>query len=351
MFVPVTHFLPLTKIRRERLLPIPGRVLVHTGQKVIATDVIAETKLINQHMLLDISSILGINPKQVERILKVSVNQVVAEGDILAGPVGIIPRLVRAPQNGRIVHFNDGQLLFELETQPFQLRAGMEGVIKGLIAERGAILETTGALVQGVWGNGNIDQGTLNVLAQSPKDELTTEMLNTEMRGAILLCGHITKSEALKALQHLYVRGLILASISANLVPLAAQCKFPVVVLDGFGRIPMNSMAFKILSTNAGREIAVNANGWERYSDSRPEVIIPLPATSDVDIPKAAEMLASGQKVRISTNLIDGSIGKIIALRTEQASLNNGLRVPAAMIHLENGENTIVPLANLEQLA
>jgi hypothetical protein len=110
-------------------------------------------------------------------------------------------------------------------------------------------------------------------------------------------------------------------------------------------------MAFKILSTNTGREIAVNANGWERYSDSRPEVIIPLPATGEVDIPKPPEMLAPGQKVRISTNLIDGSLGKIIALRTEQATLNNGLRVPAAMIHLENGENAIVPLANLEQLA
>ncbi len=351
MFVPVTHYLPLTKIRRERTLPIPGRVLVHTGQKVMANDVIAETKLINQHLLLDISSILGVLPGQVEKILKVSVNQVVAEGDVLAGPVGIIPRVVRAPHNGRIVHLNDGQLLFELETMPFQLRAGMEGVIKGLIAERGAILETTGALVQGVWGNGQIDQGTLIVLAESPKDELTIEMLNTEMRGSIILCGHVTKSAVLKALQQLSVRGLILASISANLVPLAAQCKFPVIVLDGFGSIPMNSKAFKILSTNNEREIAVNANGWERYSDSRPEVIIPLPTTGEVDIPKPAEMLTPGQTVRINTLPMIGSIGKLIALRTEQASLSNGLRVPAAMIHLENGENTIIPLANLELLA
>ena len=350
MFVPVTHYLPLTKIRRERILPIPGRVLVHPGQKVIATDVIAETKLVNQHMLLDISSILGVAPNQTERILKVSVNQIVAEGDILAGPVGIIPRVVRAPQNGRIVHFNEGQLLFELETQPFQLRAGMEGIIKGLIAERGAILETTGALVQGVWGNGQIDQGTLNVKANSPKDELIPAMLDTEIRGMIILGGHIARSETLKILQQLSVRGLIVASISANLVPLAAQCKFPVLVLDGFGRIPMNSMSFKILSTNDSREIAVNANGWERYSDSRPEAIIPLPATNDVGIPGPAEELSVGQKVRINSNPLIGSIGKLIALRNEQASLSNGLRVPAAMIHLENGENTIVPLANLEQL-
>ncbi len=351
MFVPVTHYLPLTKIRRERTLPIPGKVLVHTGQKVMANDVIAETKLVNQHLLLDISSILGIPSGQVEKVLKVSVNQVVGEGDVLAGPVGIIPRVVRAPQNGRIVHLSEGQMLFELETIPYQLKAGMEGVIKGLIAERGAILETTGALVQGVWGNGQIDQGTLIVLAESPKDELTVEILNTEMRGSILLSGHVTKSATLKALQQLPVRGLILASISANLVPLAAQCKFPVVILDGFGRIPMNSKAFKILSTNNEREIAVNASGWERYSDSRPEVIIPLPTTGDVDIPKPVEMLMPGQTVRINSLPMIGAIGKLIALRTEQASLSNGLRVPAAMIHLENGENTIIPLANLELLA
>lgn len=350
MFVPVTHYLPLTKIRRERLLPIPGRVLVHSGQKVMATDVIAETKLVNQHVLLDISSILGITPNQAEKALKVSINQMVAEGDILAGPVGIIPRVVRAPRNGRIVHYNEGQLLFELETQPFQLRAGMEGIIKGLIAERGAIIETTGALVQGVWGNGQIDQGTLNVRAESPKDELLPENLDPDVRGTIILGGHISKSETLKVLQQLSVRGLIVASISSNIVPAAAQCKFPVLVLDGFGKIPMNSMAYKVLSTNNSREIAVNANGWERYSDSRPEVIIPLPATNEVDIPRPVEELAPGQRVRVISSPMIGSIGKLIALRTEQASLSNGLRVPAAMIHLENGENTIVPLANMEQL-
>jgi transcription antitermination factor NusG len=79
-------------------------------------------------------------------------------------------------------------------------------------------------------------------------------------------------------------------------------------------------------------------------------VIIPLPATGEVESPRAAEELAPGQKVRINSTPMIGSIGKLIALRTEQASLSNGLRVPAAMIHLENGENTIVPLANLELL-
>lgn len=351
MFVPVTHYLALTKIRRERILPLPGTVLVTPGQKVNATDVIAETRLANQHLLLDVAHMLGIAPHHTHDHLNVAINQVVAKGDAIAGPVGFPPRTLRSPQVGKVVHINDGQILLEIDSHPFQLLAGLEGVIQKVVPERGAILETTGALVQGVWGNGKIAQGSLKRLAPSASSELTCDDLDGDLSGSILLSCHISRAETIKCCKEYSIRGLILASLPASLVPLAAQCDFPVIVLEGFGKIPMNSAAFKVLTANEGKEIALNASGWERYSDTRPEVIIPLPASKDTNFPVADAILTPGQSVRINSSALKGKIGKLIALNTEQVVLANGLKVPAATIHLDTGESMCVPLANLEVLA
>lgn len=351
MFAPVTHFLPLTKIRRERVLPVPGRVLVHTGQKVSATDVIAEARLNQTHVLLDVSGMLGTSPAQVEPTLRVTPNQVIGEGDIIAGPVGLIPRVVRAPQAGRVIYYSQGQILFELEPTPFLLQAGLDGIVKNVIADKGAVIESHGALIQGVWGNGCIDQGNLVLATSSPKDELLPEMVDISMHDMILLAGHVTRPETLKAIQQASVRGLIVASLSANLVPLAGQFKYPILVLDGFGKITMNSNAYRILVANEKRMVSVNASNWDRFTNSRPEVVIPLPAGEGVDVAQSSTIFSPGQSVRIVRNPMAGETGKLIALRSEQSIMLNGLRVPSAVINLENGDQTVVPLVNLDVIA
>ena len=350
MLAPVTHILPLTTIRKERFLPIPGKVLVRRGQKVSATDTIAEANLDPQHLLMDLVRGLGLPASKTDQYIQVKEGDLVAEGDVLAGPVGFPKRLIRSPDNGRVILTGSGSILLEVQGRPFELKAALPGVVIELMAERGAIIETTGALIQGVWGNGGIDFGLLNILAHLPDEILTSDRLDFSLRGSMVLAGHIADQEVLKTAADLPLRGLVISSMHPSLIPLAKKMPFPLIVIEGFGHQPMNSAAFKLLSTSERREVALNAEPWDRYAGTRPEVVIPLPASGEPPLPRDNDFFAPGQQVLVVRAPWSGKIGTLVAL-SGITVLPCGLRAQAAEVRLENGENVVLPLANLEILA
>lgn len=350
MLAQVTHFLPITTIRRERVLPIPGRVLVRKGQKVSASDIIAEARINPEHLLLDIARGLGLSEEKADRYIQCQAGMQVAQGDVLAGPVGWANRVVRAPRSGRITLAGDGKILIELDTAPYELKSGLPGTVIELYENRGVMIETTGALVQGVWGNGGIDYGLLMVLANSPEDEITTDKLDVSMRGSLVLGGYCGDIEVLKTADSLPLRGLILSSMEASLIPEAFRMRFPVLVLEGFGRIPYNAAAFKLLTTNEQREVALNAEQWDRYEGKRPEIIIPLPSTSDPPLPVETDFFEAGQQVRIIRAPYTGKVGSLIEVRSDPTRSTIGLQARVGIVQLEDGEEVTVPLVNCEIL-
>jgi hypothetical protein len=132
------------------------------------------------------------------------------------------------------------------------------------------------------------------------------------------------------------------------LIATGYQMRYPILVLDGFGAIPMNSAAFKLLTTNNKREVTVNAEHFDRYSGNRPEAIIPLPVSTEPAEPNAYETFAVGQMVRMRRPPNTGMIGTLSSLHRGLSTLPSGLRAPAADVKLENGEAVLVPLVNLE---
>jgi hypothetical protein len=229
-----------------------------------------------------------------------------------------------------------------------ELRAGLPGVVTQVIPERGVVIRTAGALVQGVWGNGRIDNGLMVSLIEKPDDNLTPDRLDVSLRGSVILAGHVRDADTLRAAAELPVRGLILSSMVSSLLTNAYQMKYPILVLDGFGAMPMNSAAFKLLTTNNKREATVNAEHFDRYNGNRPEVIIPLPVSSEPDEPVNYDTFAVGQTVRLRRPPAAGMIGTIAHLPAGLAELQSGLRAEAAGVKLENGETVLVPLVNLE---
>lgn len=348
MLAPVNHILPLTTIERERLLPVAGEVVAKLNQKVSPTDVIAEATWSREHVLIDVARTLNMSTNAADRLIRVKVDDRVAEGDEIAVGKGIISRTIRAPRGGRVVATGGGQVLLETGDASIQLKAGIPGTVRQIIPGRGALIRAVGSLIQGTWGNGRIETGVLLNLTEKPDDVLNASRLDVSLRGSIILAGLLKDVDTLRAAAELPVRGLILSSISPGLVPAAQQMRFPIVAIDGFGQFPMNSAAYKLLTSNAKREVTINAEAFNRYTGARPEVIIPLPVSQEPPEPTDVDMLEVGKTVRMRRAPHTGEIGTLTKLHPGLSLLPSGLRAKTATIKLENDEQILVPLVNLE---
>lgn len=351
MVMPVAHILPLTTIRRERLLPIPGRVLARSGQKVKPTDVVAETNLTPEHQMLNVARGLGVSPMEADTLVQRKAGEDLVEGDIIAQRSGIARRIVRSPISGTVVMVGEGQVLIEAEAKPYQLRAGLPGTISQIIHDRGVVVETAGTLIQGAWGNGKVDYGLLSVLGDGPESEVHESDLDVRFRGVVIIAGHCADEATLKAAADLTLRGLILGSMSARLVEQASSMRFPVIVLEGFGHRPINPDTYKLITTNEGREIVITAEAFDRFLGTRPEVVIPLTAPSQPSLPQDDPELTLGQKVRIVRDPYSGAVGTLAALPPGLSVFPSGLKAQAARVTLSNGENVLAPVVNLEILS
>jgi hypothetical protein len=348
MLAPVLHILSLTTIVRERTLPLAGKVNVNMNQRVSPTDVIAEARFAREHVLLDVARTFGVSTKVADKMIKVKEGDRLAESAVVADGGGIIPRSIKAPRAGRVMVAGGGQVLMEVGDARIELRAGLSGTVIRVIPDRGAVIRTVGALVQGVWGNGRVEGGVMASLLQKPDDVLTADRLDVSMRGSVILGGHVRDLDTLKVAGEMPVRGLIVSSLNPALIQSAMQMRYPILVLEGFGAMPMNSAAYQLLTTNNKREVMVNAEFPDRYSGNRPEAIIPLTVPDEPDEPKDYEIFSVGQKVRMRRPPHAGMIGSITNLPAGSSKLESGLQAPAAEVKLENGTNVLVPLVNLE---
>lgn len=348
MLAPVVHVLPLTTIVRERTLPVAGKVSAHVNQRVSPTDVVAEATFAREHVLLDVARTFGVSANAADKLLKVNQGDRLTQGALIAETGGMIPRTIKAPRAGRVMIAGGGQVLMEVGDSRVELRAGLPGVVTHILPERGVVIRTAGALVQGVWGNGRIDNGLMISLLEKPDDVLSADRLDVSLRGSVILAGHVRDAETLKVAAELPIRGLIISSLLSPLISVAYQMRYPILSMEGFGAIPMNSAAFKLLTTNNKREATVNAEHFDRYSGNRPEVIIPLPISSEPPEPNVYETFAVGQQVRLRRPPNVGMIGTISSLPSGLSMLPSGLRASSADVKLENGESMLVPLVNLE---
>ena len=348
MITRVKHYHELTSIKRERVLPVPGEVLVRRMQKVAPTDVIVVAPMAPEFILFDIAQGLRVPPAKADELLLRRSGEELVKGDIIAGPVGMLKRVIRAPRSGLVKIAGEGKVLFEVESPTYELQSGMEGTVTNIIPERGAIIETRGALVQGIWGNDKITYGIMQPVSSDLLQELVPEQLNIGFRGTIITAGFCRNPNVLEAASNIPIKGLILGRMSSALIPLAKAADFPIMVIDGFGAKPMNRVAEKIIISNKDKNVALNAQIYDPFMGNYPELIISHTTIADLDTPIETDTLKAGKKVIINNGLLASRIGKIEGILPQKRTLPSGISTRVASVSLGGGEITEIPLTNME---
>jgi hypothetical protein len=354
MYYPVSsRITALTTVRRERLLPAPGQVLVSPGEVVGPADVVARCQLPGEIRVLDVCRILGIPRAQVGKYMRKSVGDMVQANELLAsprGPLGQIRRGCRSPVEGEVIEIRDGLILIESAATTFELRAHFRGEVTNVMPNRGVVISVSGALVQGMWGSGGEAEGVLKMLVDNPQKPLRARAIDVSCHGTVVVGGRIFEQDVLEQAIEARVRGIIVGGMDAELCQHLDSLPFPVLLTEGFGALPMSAPVFALLQANMGREVLLSADTRTRRDARRPEVLIPLRNGHDPSEEEGTGILPleEGAQVRALRAPHLGEVGKVVDLPAQPQMMESGARLPVAVVELDDSETVSIPLANLE---
>lgn len=352
VYLTETRAAPAITIRRERLLPARGEILVRPGEQVGPADVVARCQLPGATQVVDVSRALGVPREQADKYIAKNVGEVVQAGELLASRGGLLGRLkptCRAPVGGQVAAVRNGLVLIEGVSDTFELRAHLKGQVTNVMPGLGVIISTTGAVIQGVWGSGGEAEGVLKVLVDSPRKPLRARSIDVSCHGTIVAGGNGLDDKALEQAVAAQVRGIIVGSVNVDMRPVLKGLPFPVIITEGFGAYPMSQVVFSLLQSHIGREAMIQAETQVRWGAKRPEIVIPIhteEATAAED--QAVVELQAGAQVRGLRAPYIGMVGVVTDLPARPVTVDSGTRLPVAEVTFEKAEPVLIPIANLE---
>lgn len=364
---------PRTVVRKRRILPIPGQVLVREGQAVTATTVIAQTELPGKVHAVNVVNLLGIVPQEIRRYMLKREGDAVRADEPLAENKPFIKWMkvqVPSPITGTIETVSEvtGQVFLREPPRPLALTAYLDGHVAEIFPDQGATVETTCSLVQGIFGIGGETVGVITVAA-GPEDELTPERITDAHRGMILVGGSLIGRDGFARAQQIGVAAIVVGGIhDLDLKQLLGrdlgvaitgteQIGFSLIITEGFGRIAMARRTFDLLASKAGQRASCSGATQIRAGVIRPEVIVPLSERSTFDVQRSTEEtsgvgggLRVGDQIRIIREPYFGRICKVAALPADLRFLPTGSKARVLEAELDDGQQIIIPRANVELL-
>jgi hypothetical protein len=230
-----------------------------------------------------------------------------------------------------------------------------------VIAGEGVVVETEGALVQGIFGIGGERMGSIVMVSTNANDVLSEEAIVPAMAGKIIVGGATVTGSALRKAARLGVTGIVAGGIvDTDLVEFLGydigvaitgheDITLTLVLTEGFGHIPMAQRTFALLGSLSGRAASINGATQIRAGVIRPELIVPLtePAAAPAGMREPAA-LEVGASIRMIREPYFGILGTVSALPPQLATVDSGAVVRVLEASLADGRIVTVPRANVE---
>ncbi|MBF0547217.1 MAG: hypothetical protein HQM08_22445 [Candidatus Riflebacteria bacterium] len=347
-----------TILKLERKLPIKGKVLVSEGETVSFDSIIAKAPLPEMSHLINLPLELNCDPYEVIQFLKKKDEEIVQIGEIIAetpGVFGFLKTQVISKFSGKIEISNDGSgtVLIREPSKNLEVPAFADGLVTSILPCFGAELQVHCDLIYGIAGFGGEQTGIL---------EINDEILDSHQGKIVVKAGLTSEIDLIKASEK-KVAGLVIGGIEIQILekflekdivfPLTGDEKlgFSIILTEGFGRLTVNEVVYRILSENSGKIASINASTQVRAGVKRPIIVFPkaLSNVQKVEHPDCA--FSIGQIVRITAGKHFAAIGKISEIPSGFFEIETEASVKIAKVKIKGFDDSIiVPLKNMEIL-
>lgn len=358
-----------TIVQRVRRLPIRGDVLVNVGDQVHYDTPVARAMLPGLLQTIRLAEKMGVEAKDAPSVSRLKGGDKVEPGQLIAqskGFMGLFKSEVVSEYAGTIESISEvtGNMLIREPSIPVEIAAYVTGKVVQVMPDEGAVIETRGAMVQGIFGIGGEKNGVIRVAVQGNNDLLDEGAIRPEDEGKILVGGRGVTAAALKKANQLKVAGLVVGAVKdVDLIDLlgydigvAITGQEPVettlLCTEGFGELAMAERTFNLLKSIEGRRASLNGATQIRAGVIRPEVIAPVEVASQSS-PKeaAAQYLVVGTPIRVIREPYFGRLGAVTGLPSQLQVVESGAEVRVLKAVLDDGQEVTVPRANVEIIA
>jgi hypothetical protein len=357
-----------TVILKTRRLPIKGEVLVREGEVVQPDTVVARALLPGILQPVRVAQMLGIEPKQIHSVLRVKEGDTVEKDQVIAetkGFLGLFRAIAKSPVPGTVELISDvtGHVGVRQPPTVIDVNAYVQGRVVKILPQEGAVVETQGALIQGIFGVGGERRGTLRVLVSRPDEMLTAQHIPNDVAGQILVGGAAVEADAITRAAERGAVGIVAGGIrDTDLIRYLGRdigvaitgsedIPLSIILTEGFGAIQMATRTFRLLKSLEGRTASINGATQIRAGVIRPEIIVPLEDPSHLpESPPAreAQTLDIGSAVRIIREPYFGRLGTVVELPPELMEIESGTHARVLKAKLDDGTVAVVPRANVE---